>query len=181
MRLQEGKRLFALFFMLGFMLGILFSNLVSADYLQNVGIFHDYFLSQYTVDQIRTRDYFWYVLGIRSVPVAVLMVFAATKLKRVAGFLFLVWTGFGMGMIFTTAIMKMGVLGIVLCLMAAVPHFLLYFAGYFILLWQMFQTTKTGLDFQRVTIVLLLFSAGIILECLVNPVIMELVIQNLIS
>ncbi len=177
MRLQDGKRLFALFFMVGFLAGILFSNLASADYLQSVGMFHDYFLSRYTADDIRTGDFFWYVFWIRCLPVAVLFISSGSRLRRVVGALFLAWTGFEVGMVFTVAVMKLGARGIVLCLMAAFPHFLLYFAGYFLLLWQMFHAAA-GMDFQKAAAILVLFAAGMVLECLVNPVIMQFVIQS---
>lgn len=47
MRIRENKKHFILFYMLGFFIGIVYANLMSKDYITSMGIFNEFFLSQY--------------------------------------------------------------------------------------------------------------------------------------
>ena len=46
-RIRENKKHFILFYMLGFFIGIVYANLMSKDYITSMGIFNEFFLSQY--------------------------------------------------------------------------------------------------------------------------------------
>ena len=47
MKVQESKKYFALFYMFGFLAGILSANFIAGDYLADLGIFHEFFMEQY--------------------------------------------------------------------------------------------------------------------------------------
>ena len=50
-KIQENRKFFVLFYMLGFMAGILYANVLAGDYIASMGIFSDFFRS--TIQNIR--------------------------------------------------------------------------------------------------------------------------------
>ena len=179
MKIQENKRWFVLFYMTGFFVGILYANIISRDYIASTGIFNDYFLEQYTQVDIDTVDFLWYVVYVRALPVIFLIAFGCSRFRKAAALAFILWTGFSSGVILTTAVMKLGVKGIILCLICVTPQFLCYVAAYLMLLWFLFVYPKTRWNLTKTVSFLLLMAVGILLECYVNPVIMKLFIRTL--
>ena len=179
MRIQENGKHFALYYMLGFCAGILYANLFAKDYIISMGILSEYFLNQYSADDIRIAEYLWYVARIRLTPVFILGALGCTKRKKGAAAAFILWTGFSSGLLFTSAVIKMGVKGIILCLIALVPQFLFYIAGYLALLWYLYTYPQIRWNLTKTVIFLLLMAVGILLECYVNPVIMQMFIRTL--
>lgn len=179
MRIQESRKHFILYYMLGFFIGILYANLLSKDYITSMGILNEYFLNQYRADEINTVEYLWYIVRIRLFPVTILGALGCTKLRKGIAAAFLLWTGFSSGLLFTAAVMKMGVKGIILCLLALVPHFFFYIAGYLALLWYFYTYPQTRWNLSKTVAFLLLLFVGILLECYVNPVIMQMFISTL--
>lgn len=179
MRMQESGKHFVLYYMLGFFAGIMYANLLAKDYITSMGILNEFFLSQYSADDINMAEYLWYVTRIRIYPVLLLGAFGRSGLRKGAVAVFLLWTGFSSGLIFTSAVMKMGIKGIILCLMALIPQFLFYMAGYLILLWYLYEYPRVHWNLTKTVIFLLLLAVGILLECYVNPVIMQMFIHTL--
>ncbi len=179
MKIQENKRYLVLFCMLGFFVGIIYANLMSKDYIMSMGIFNEFFLNQYSQAEVNMPEYLWYVARIRIVPAALAAALCCTKLRRgvVAGFL--IWTGFCGGMIMTAAVLKMGIKGLVLCMIALTPHFVFYIAGYLILLWYLFTYPESKWNLSKMVSLGLFLAVGILLECYVNPIIMELFLKTL--
>ncbi len=179
MRIQENGKHFVLCYMLGFCAGILYANLVVKDYIISMGILSEYFLNEYSADDIQTAEYLWYVARIRMTPVLILGALGCTKLRKGIVAAFVLWTGFSSGLLFTSAVIKMGVKGIILCLIALIPQFLFYAAGYLALLWYLYTYPQVRWNLTKTVIFLLLMAVGILLECYVNPVIMQMFIQTL--
>lgn len=179
MRIQENGRHFVLYYMLGFFAGILYANLLAKDYIASMGILNEYFLNQYSAQKIDTVEYLWYVARIRISPVLVLGALGCTDLRKGAAAVFILWTGFSSGLLFTSAVMKMGIKGIILCLIAMVPQFLFYIAGYLALLWYLYTYPRIRWNLTKTAVCLLLLAVGILLECYVNPVIMQMFIHTL--
>lgn len=179
MKIQENKRFLVLFCMLGFLIGIVYANLMSKDYIMSMGIFNEFFLNQYSQAEISIPEFMWYVARIRVMPAVLVTTLCCTKLRRgvVAGFL--VWTGFCGGMIMTAAVLKMGIKGLILCLIALAPHFVFYIAGYLILLWYFFTYPESRWNLSKTVSTGLFIIVGILLECYVNPIIMELFLKTL--
>ena len=175
MKIQENKRFLVLFCMLGFLIGIVYANLMSKEYIMSMGIFNEFFLNQYSQAEISVQEYLWYVVRIRVMPA----VLGCTKLRRGVAAGFLVWTGFCGGMIMTAAVLKMGIKGLILCLIALAPHFVFYIAGYLILLWYLFTYPESRWNLSKTVSMGLFLAVGILLECYVNPIIMELFLKTL--
>ena len=69
---HSGKGQMLAFFVPGFLLGIIFVNLIVKKYMTETGIFSDLFLSQFTSVQIDIRSYLPYLLRLRIVPLILL-------------------------------------------------------------------------------------------------------------
>ena len=70
MKVQEIKKYFVLFYMFGFLAGILSANFIAGEYLADLGIFHEFFMEQYMQTPIDNSEYFWYLLRLRITPVS---------------------------------------------------------------------------------------------------------------
>ena len=179
MRIQENKKFLAVFCMLGFFAGIIYANLMSKDYIASIGIFNDFFLDQYSQAEIDVMEYMWYVVRIRVTPVILIAALGSTRLRRAVAAAFLAWTGFGGGMIMTSAVLKMGIKGLILCLIALTPHFIFYAAGYMVLLWYLYTCPESKWNMAKTVSMILFITVGVLLECYVNPIIMELFLKTL--
>ena len=67
----------------------------------------------------------------------------------------------------------------ILCLIALIPHFVFYAAGYIVLLWYLFTYPEAKWNLSKTVSMLLFVAVGILLECYVNPIIMELFLKTL--
>ena len=179
MRIQENKKFLIVFCMLGFLIGIIYANMMSKDYISSMGIFNEFFLTQYSQAEIDVVEYMWYVLRVRTVPLGLIGELGCTRLRKGVVGGFLAWTGFCAGMIMTSAVLKMGVKGLILCLIALVPHFVFYAAGYIVLLWYLFTYPEVKWNLSKTVSMLLFVAVGVLLECYVNPIIMELFLKTL--
>lgn len=179
MKIRESRKYFVLCYMAGFFIGILYANLVSGDYIANIGILDNYFLEQYTQMEINTAEFLWYAAYLRLLPVMLLFAAGCTKLRKAAALAYIVWTGFSSGMILVTAVMKMGVKGIILCLLCLLPQFVCYVAAYLMLLWFLFAYPAVRWNVSKTVCFALFMLTGILLECYVNPVIVKMFLRTL--
>ena len=89
MKVQEIKKYFVLFYMFGFLAGILSANFIAGEYLADLGIFHEFFMEQYMQTPIDNSEYFWYLLRLRITPLVILGLAGCTKFRKAAVLLFL--------------------------------------------------------------------------------------------
>ena len=167
MRIRESKRCFILFCMLGFLAGILYTNLLSREYIASMGT------------SIDGEEFLWFVLQKRSLPLILVCALGCTRLRRAVAVGFLAWTGFSGGILMTSAVLQTGIRGIFLCLAALFPHFLFYGAAWVILLWYFFQYPKVEWNRMKTLVFFLLTAVGVLLECYVNPVLLKWMIKSL--
>lgn len=179
MEVQESKKYFVLFYMFGFLAGILSANFIAGEYLADLGIFHEFFMEQYMQTPIDNSEYFWYLLRLRITPLVILGLAGCTKFRKAAVLLFLMWTGLLSGLILTVAVMQRGFGGILLCLVGVLPQLPLYTAGYLILLWYLFCYPKRTWSAVKTICFFLFMAVGLILECTVNPVLMRMFLSSI--
>ena len=170
--LHTRKQLFA-FFMPGFLLGILYVNLIMKQYTAEPGIFSDYFLKQYQSVSIVAEEYIWYLIKIRAVPFLILLGLAFTKMRKAASIAFLVWTGFSSGMLLSMAVLSMGIKGSILCIVGILPQFILYVPAYMVIIWYSYTYPQNKWNTQKSIFLGLTMLVGIILEAYVNPILMQ--------
>lgn len=178
MQIQKNRKHFFLFYMLGFLAGILYTNIVSADYVATMGIFNEYFLNQYVQTEVVVPELFWYILKVRVMPVLMMVMAGCLKIRKAVVVIFLAWTGFLSGILITSAVMKMGIRGVIFCMIALMPHFLFYIVAYLILMWYLFFYPAFRWNMPKTMALILLFGMGIALECYVNPILMKMFIKT---
>ena len=179
MKILEGKKYFILCYMTGFFIGILYANLLSGDYMAGIGILDDYFLEQYVQTEINTAEFLWYVAYLRLLPAVFLFTFGCTKLRKGAALVCILWTGFSSGLILVSAVMKLGMKGIVLCLLCLTPQFICYMAGYLMLLWFLFAYPAVRWNLSKTVCFSLFMLTGILVECYVDPVIVKMFLHTI--
>jgi pheromone shutdown protein TraB len=176
--LHTRKQLFV-FFMPGFLLGILYVNLIMKKYAVEPGIFSDYFLKQYQTTEIVAQEYIWYLLKIRMIPFLLLLGLSFTKLRKVSSMAFLVWTGFSSGMLLSMAVLAMGIKGSILCIVGILPQFLLYVPSYMVVIWYGYTYPQNKWNTQKSIFAALTMVVGLILEAYVNPILMQAFLSTL--
>ena len=179
MKIRENRMYVVWICMAGFLAGILYANVLAADEIAGIGIFQEYFLGRFSGVEILSADYIWYIARIRAVPLFLLAALGPTKLRKASAAVFLAWTGFSLGLIMTAAVLKMGGKGLVLCLIALTPHLFFYAAGYLILLWYLFRYPEVRWNLSKTVCMAFLILTGFLLECYVNPVLMQMFVETL--
>lgn len=178
MRMYQNKsRFLAVFLMAGFLVGIFYANAVSGQYIASAGIFNEYFLKQYVQTEMIAEDYMWYVVRARVVPFLMVSLLGCTRWKKFLVGGVLCWTGFSGGMIAVSAVLRLGIKGLGLCIVGIMPQILFYLLPYMILLLYLYRYPSTRWSSGKTIVVCLSFVMGILLETYVNPILMKLVIK----
>ena len=179
MKMFHVKRQLLALFMPGFLLGILYVNLEAEQFAAGAGIFSEYFLKQYRAADILTGEYIWYLLQVRLLPFLVLLGSDFTKFRKAAVILFLIWTGFSAGLLFSMAVLGMGVKGSILCIAGMLPQFLCYIPAYLIVVWYAYCYPRMQWNIQKSLVSGGLLLVGIVLELYVNPVLVGAFLKTL--
>ena len=179
MKMFHVKRQLLALFMPGFLLGILYVNLEAEQFAAGAGIFSEYFLKQYQQVEILTREYIWYLLQVRLIPFLVMLGAAFTKFRKGVVVLFLIWTGFSAGLLFSMAVLGMGVKGSILCVTGMLPQFLFYIPAYLIVLWYAYCYPRIQWNVQKSLVSGGMLLIGLILELYVNPVLVGAFLKTL--
>lgn len=79
-------------YLIGFGMGILYANFIAKNYVTMTGIFHEYFLNQYTQVKIINEDYLWYLLRWRVMPLVLAVCVANLGFCRLTAVGILLWT-----------------------------------------------------------------------------------------
>nr|WP_246597610.1 stage II sporulation protein M [Faecalicatena faecalis] len=153
----------------GFLFGILYVNFIMKKYTAEPGIFSDYFLKQYQSADIAAGEYIWYLIRVRAVPFLLLLTLAFTKIRKLSSIAFLIWTGFSGGMLFSMAVLGMGIKGSILCIVGILPQFLLYIPAYMVVIWYGYTYPQNRWNTQKSIFVGLAMAVGVLLEAYVNP------------
>lgn len=180
MKLERKKQGILIIFMASFLGGILYANIVADKYATVTGVFHQGLLDQYITREVVSTDYLIYLLRNRLLPLALIGVAATTKYRKVSAALFLVWTGFSGGLLAVISVLRMGGIGMLLYLVALLPHYPFYILGYALIIWYCFKHPDSKWNPWKTGFILVTFAAGIILEAYVNPIILRLVFSILL-
>lgn len=173
------RKVFTALTLVGFLTGIIYGNVFAKEYILSMGIFDEYLLSQYSGLNVRIEEYIWYIIRVRIVPVIFLIFAGCTKYKKIASSVFIVWTGFSFGLILTSAIIRLQIKGIIVCLISILPHFICYIGGYLMLLIYYMTYPNSRWTTMKTFSFILFWLLGVISECYINPGLIELVIKRL--
>lgn len=179
-------RFFLLLYLAAFAAGILFVNLVwkyRARDLEALTLF-----SIQGGTQIRLEGYLWYLAKKRGGGLLILHALGITILGSYAAAVSLLWMGFLGGILAAIAVLQLGIKGLAVLVAAAVPQIFLYLpAGLFYLstVWRMSVRIRSGIrlnlpGYREYLMAsgagLALIFCGILLECYVNPYILNAVL-----
>lgn len=176
-KFQNKSQFLTVFLMAGFVGGILYANLISGQCVTTSGIFSEYFLNQYTQMEIVTEDYIWYVMRVRIVPFLGICFLGCTRWKKVLVGGVLGWTGFSGGLLAVSAVMRLGIKGLVVCLVGLFPQACFYILAYAVLLIYLYRYPEGRWNAGKTVFILLDLVIGILLETYVNPVLMKMIIK----
>lgn len=173
------NQLLIVYLAVGFFVGILYENLISRSRGMSIDIFQTYFLEQYGQTEIVAEKYLGYVLKARAVPLIGLCFLGCMKWKKVLVAVCLGWTGFLTGVLTVSAVMQLGIKGVLFCLVGMFPHMICYGLVYGILFSYLYRYPKAKWNGIKTVFVVLVIFVGILLETYLNPLLMKLVIRIL--
>ncbi len=122
----QGKDFFLTLFLSGFVLGVLYITVFGKEAVHHTSLLSPYFFSKYERLEFAPEELFLYTLKSRLSTFFLLWLAGLTILGALAVYGYLFWIGAALGITMTTAAMKMGLMGIVLCIASGLPHFILY-------------------------------------------------------
>lgn len=172
-RYKNKSQLLALFLMFGFLIGILYANMIPREYLTSSGIFNEYFLKEFAHTEIITEDYVWYIVRSRMFPFLLLCLLSCIQWKKILVGICVAWTGFSAGILSVAAILSIGMKGIFLCAAGVFPQIFFYIFAYMIVLWYLYHYPQGKWNAKKTTITVLAMSLGIAMEVYVNPIVVR--------
>ncbi len=179
MDLRENGKVFLLFYLSGFFVGIIFANTISKELILSMEMFDENFLNQYFQIDLNETQYFIHLLKIRLAPLFFLVLTGTTKFRKIIVCLMVVWTGLLNGIVISSGILCCGFLGAVLVVCSLLPHILLYFVGYGALLWNIYKYPKLQLNIMKIMVILMIVTIGILTECYLNPSLVQMFIKTI--
>lgn len=189
-RFQEGKLPVITIFTVGIFVGILFMIFGKSILLESTGLLDEYTLYQMKYVNVDSRALFYYVLKERFAGLMLLAIMSTTYLGLVvcAGATF--WYGMCAGLFLATSIIRYGIKGVFLVVVAIFPQYLIYIPAMLgMLLWcqrlyqiiyldKSYGMKQPDISFLfnrllRLGGIIALFVLGCILESFMNPVLMK--------
>ena len=89
----------------------------------------------------------------------------------------LLWTGFLTGILTVSAVMQLGIKGILFCIVALFPHMVFYGLAYGIVLLYLYHYPRKQWNVSKTVFVILMLFLGVVLETYVNPFLMKWVLK----
>lgn len=179
-REQKKKKLTA-FFMTGFVLGVLYMILLGNAENSNM-LMSSYFFSKYQYMEFAPMQLFGYILKSRLSLLIFLWLMGLTVVGSMTVLLFGLWAGFSFGLILTMAVIKLGIAGILLCVISMFPQYLIYFPAFLyglLRIYEMSQQKKWNSAYLvSFGLTAVLIVAGVLLESYVNPALLKLLLSR---
>lgn len=134
-------------------------------------------------DQITAGNaLFYFVMKERITIIIALFLLATTDFGRWFVYGNVLWYGAGTGLLFTVALLRYGVKGILLLVAGMFPHYLIYVPA--LILTLHVSEEKRGINkklFVQMLVILIVVITGCILECYVNPKVITKVITKVLK
>ena len=182
-------------FLTGFAAGVLYMALFGRSVVHETTLLSRYFFSKYQQVEFASGELFLYILKSRMSAFTLLWLTGFTFFGTAASLLALAWVGISLGITMTTAAMKMGFSGMLICLASGLPQLVLYVptvAWIFRKISEMSENREwrrcrrysggRGQLFSYLLVWLLgffLFFLGSLLESYVNPLFLRAVLKNI--
>ncbi len=162
---------------IGFLIGIIYENIVIKSQGTSIRLFQMYYLKKYSEANVVAEDFLWYAVRTRIAPLIIFCLSVCFKWKKPMAVIYMTWTGFLGGILTVAAIIQLGLKGILLCIAGIFPHILFYGVSYGILLMYLYSYLENRWNGKKTIIVILMLFLGILIEVYVNPYLLNLVIR----
>jgi len=176
------KKKVLLFFLTGFVLGVFYITLLGHSENSNM-LMSSYFFSKYKYMEYSSMDLLIYILRSRFTSLLFLWLMGLTVIGSGIVLLFGLWAGFSFGLIVTMAVLKLGIAGILLCVISMVPQYIIYFPAYafgVLRIYELGQKKKVSGAYVAVLFIVgFLILIGGILESYVNPLLLKSLIEKI--
>lgn len=170
MRTYKNKgQLLIVFLVAGFLIGILYANFVAGDGIMLSGMFEKATLQHFKQTEINSGKYLLHVVRERIGCLVFICFLSCLKWKRVYAGIVLGVIGFLSGVLMVSAVMQLGIKGILICIAGMLPQWIFYGLACGVLLWYWFQYPMNKWNKAKTVFVLVMFSGGIITEVYLNP------------
>lgn len=169
----ERQKTFLIIVLIGFVGGILYTNLIAIDYLKITGVFSQYYLQAFASSTLEVGTYLPYVLYVRIIPIIILLLVAYSKFNKLGTIICLVWTGFLMGIYMSLCISQIGLKGIMFSVLGVFPHMIFYGVAYLIIIIYANNYPENRWSGIKIVTVVLCMLVGVVLEVQINPSIMR--------
>lgn len=181
-------------FLTGFAAGVLYMALFGRSVVHETTLLSRYFFSKYQQVEFASGELFLYILKSRMSAFTLLWLTGFTFFGTAASLLALAWVGISLGITMTTAAMKMGFSGMLICLVSGLPQLILYVPAAAWLLRKISEMSEnrerrssrySGGRGQLLSYLLVwllgffLFFLGSLLESYVNPLFLRVVLKNI--
>lgn len=181
-------------FLTGFAAGVLYMALFGRSIVHETTLLSRYFFSKYQQVEFASGELFLYILKSRMSAFTLLWLTGFTSFGTAASLLALAWVGISLGITMTTAAMKLGFSGMLICLASGLPQLILYVPAAAWLLRKISEMSEnrerrssrySGGRGQLLSYLLVwllgffLFFLGSLLESYVNPLFLRAVLKNI--
>lgn len=179
---EARKRKLLSFFLTGFILGVFYIVLLGRSENSNM-LMSSYFFSKYQYMEYSSLDLLGYILKSRLLMLVFLWLMGLTVIGSMTVLLFSLWAGFSFGLIVTMAVVKLGMAGILLCIISMLPQYLVYFPAFLfglLRIYEMAQAKKrNGAYAGAFGLTFLLVLAGAILESYAAPLLLKMLLKKI--
>jgi hypothetical protein len=179
MRTRNKSQLLLIFLAVGFLVGILYRNIISGREMITTELFLKSNLQRYLHTNIIAEKYLFYVVKERLFLFGVILLLGCIRWKKVVVGICISVTGFIMGVLTVSAILQLGIKGIFFCLTALFPQSIFYGCAVSIMLVYWYWYPKRPWNRVKTIFVILIFILGILMEVYVNPILVKWVIKML--
>ena len=175
MRLHKNQnQLLLVFLAVGFLIGIVYKNVISADDLVSTDFFSKANLEKYRQAEIITEKYLWYVVKRRVVSLGIICFLSCLRWKKALVVSCMLACGFMAGMLTVASVLQLGIMGIVLCAVGMLPQVIFYAFGYGILFLYWWNVPTRQWNYVKLVFVIIMFLAGMATEVYVNPTLVKM-------
>ena len=172
---RKKSQLLIIALVVGFLIGIIYENVAVKGTGGSLEIFRSYFFERLEEVSIIPEKFIWHVIQTRIVSILIIVLIGCLKWKKTGAIVWCGWTGFLLGALVVSAIIQMGLKGLLMIVVGMFPHMLFYIPSYVILFMYIYEYPKIQWNWSKTIFVFLIVVMGIILESYMNPIIVKFV------
>ena len=174
---KNKNQLLIMLLAVGFLVGIIYENMISKSRGVSIELFQSYFLNQIGQLDIVTEEYLWYVIRARVIPFLMLLLLGTLRWKKAIVSVWVSCAGFLFGMLLVSSVIQLGIKGILFCFAICLPHMIFYVLAYGMYLMNLYRYPGGRWNGTKIVFVILMMVLGIVLEAYLGPIILKSVIR----